>query len=143
MEDRIKSRNTFGKRDKLCGKKVIDQLFARGRSFISYPLRVVYLVDSSESNSEYTAKVLISVSKRNFKRANKRNRIKRLVREVYRLNKMSLVRDVEVKKVCVDIAFIHLNKELPEYLEIDKAMKKALTLLQEKIEKSDNEKGAN
>ena len=74
--------NTLHKVERLDKKKIIEKMFAGGsRSFSVFPLRVVYLpVEELEAD----ASILISVSKRRFKRAVKRNRVKRQIREAYR-----------------------------------------------------------
>ena len=74
---------TFNKKQKLKGEKLIAQLFAEGQSVAAYPLRLVYLKTTFEDHVKM--KVGVSVSKRNFKNAVDRNRIKRLMREAYRL----------------------------------------------------------
>ena len=75
----------YTKKDKLKSKKVIDHLFNEGKSISVYPLRLVYLKTEYEDNS--IIKTGVSVSKRLHKTAVARNRIKRLLREAYRLNK--------------------------------------------------------
>lgn len=121
---------SFPKREKLCSTKSMDILFSSGESFVAFPLRVVYIVREKEAEDDSDISVLISVSKKKFKRAVKRNRIKRLIREAYRLNKFRL----DTGKVHIDIAFLYLKNELPTYAEIDKAMVKTMAILSEKIE---------
>ncbi len=75
---------TFPKRERLCSIKSIDSLFSGGESFIAYPLRVVYRIETENDETQRSASLLISVSKKKFKRAVKRNRVKRLIREAYR-----------------------------------------------------------
>jgi ribonuclease P protein component len=76
---------SFGKKEKLKSKVIIDKLFAEGRSVKKYPLLLIYT--PLENPSEKVNKVGVSVSKRNFKRAVDRVKIKRLMREVFRKNK--------------------------------------------------------
>ena len=76
---------TYNKHEKLKSQKTIEQLFLDGDSVSAYPLRLVYLKHGD------SRKVGVSVSKRNFKRAVDRIRIKRLLREAYRLNKTMLI----------------------------------------------------
>ena len=82
-------RYTYSKNDKLKSKKLIDALFIEGRSVKSYPLRMVYLQETLPKE-EVLIQVGVSVSKRNFKLAVARNRIKRLMRESYRFHKESI-----------------------------------------------------
>ncbi len=115
---------SFPKKEKLCSQKVISDLFLSGRSFIRYPFRVVLL--TFEEPQEVPAKILISVSKRRFKRAYKRNLIKRRVREAYRLNKHLLIPLLEKNKVFTAIAFVYLPTEIKTFNEIEGAMKETL-----------------
>jgi len=80
---------SFPKKEKLTSKITIDRLFKEGESRFKYPFRILFL--SSDSYTEDFPQVVISVSKRNFKRAVDRNRIKRLIREAYRLQKNDLL----------------------------------------------------
>ena len=85
-----KRKYAFPKEEHLCRKKLIEELFGKqGSSFGVYPLRIVWL--KSEAPTTAPPQVLISVSKRTFKRAVDRNRLKRLIREAYRLNKYRLL----------------------------------------------------
>lgn len=78
---------SFKKREKLKSEKLITLLFTEGESVLVYPLRMVYLQTTFEDHEKVKAGV--SVSKRHFKNAVDRNRIKRLMREAYRLQKGS------------------------------------------------------
>jgi ribonuclease P protein component len=75
----------YSKKDKLKSKKLIEKLFSEGKVITLFPLRLVYLKTSFEDSS--VVKTGISVSKKLHKNAIDRNKIKRLLREVYRLNK--------------------------------------------------------
>ena len=84
--------NTLPKSERLDKKKVIEKMFAGGsRSFSVFPLRVVYL---PVEELEAPVSILVSVSKRRFKRAVKRNRVKRQIIEAYRM-KTALARIAE------------------------------------------------
>ncbi len=75
----------YSKKDKLKSKKRIEQLFNEGQAITVYPLRLVYI--KAEFEDDGNLKTGVSVSKRLHKTAVARNRLKRLIREVYRLNK--------------------------------------------------------
>ena len=75
---------SFGKKEKLKSKVIIDKLFTEGKSVKKYPLRLIYLPLSEAGELNKTA---VSVPKRNFKRAVDRNHLKRLMREAFRKNK--------------------------------------------------------
>lgn len=78
-------KRTYGKKEKLKSRKAIEQLFVEGDTVAAFPLRLVYLKKAHDAST--TLKVGVSVSKRKIKKAVHRNRIKRLLREAYRLNK--------------------------------------------------------
>ena len=83
----------FGKLEKLKSKKQIDLLFKEGRSVVAFPLRVKYqFLSVAEARAPVQAGV--SVSKKSFRHAVDRNRIKRLIREAYRLQKGTLLQTV-------------------------------------------------
>jgi len=115
---------SFPKKEKLCSHKVIDELFNTGRSFVKYPFRVVLLITSEQ---EVPVRVLVSVSKRRFKRAYKRNLLKRRIREAYRLNKNLIIPLLERNNVNIAIAFVYLPTEIWDFKNIEKAMQDLLT----------------
>lgn len=133
MNSGISENNTFGKTEKLCRNMPIERLFSAGSSFIAYPIRVVYFVESAQDKELQIAQVLVSVSKKKFKRAVKRNRVKRIIKEAYRLNKSELKDSLNLSGKHMDVAFLYLKNELPEYAEIEKSMKKALAILVDKV----------
>ncbi|HJF91505.1 MAG TPA: ribonuclease P protein component [Mediterranea massiliensis] len=123
--------NRLRKPERLSRKKIIEKLFAGGsRSFSIFPLRVVWL-PVEELNVQ--ASLLVSVSKRRFKRAVKRNRVKRQIREAYRLNKQPLLEALAEKDLRLALAFIYLSDELTDSAVIAEKMKIALVRIVEKV----------
>ncbi len=122
---------TFPKSEHLFGEITVSHLYTRGSAFIAYPFRVVYMLDRNDS--EVAARVLISVPKRKFKRAVKRNRIKRLIRESYRKNKLLLIDQLNERGLRVKLAFNYVADEELDFATFEKKMKLALTKLSEKI----------
>lgn len=120
-------KNTLHKSERLYVQKRIDALFSSGDAFIAYPLRVVYAI---RDRDEVGVSIMVSVSKKKFKRAVKRNRVKRLVREAYRLNKENFY---FLEDKSIDVAFLYLRNELPDYGEIEKAVKKTASILKSKL----------
>ncbi|MEQ8218468.1 MAG: ribonuclease P protein component [Arenibacter sp.] len=108
---------SFPKKEKLKSKKLIEQLFAEGIGVTNYPIKLVYLKTSFDDGS--ICKVGVTASKRNFKSAVKRNRIKRLLRESYRLNKHLIFNNIESNFAFM---FLYLGKELPSQSKITDAM---------------------
>jgi ribonuclease P protein component len=104
---------SYNKAEKLKSRKLLEQLFANGKSFLVFPVKVIYLqVDASEATSLVQAGV--GASSRNFKHATDRNRIKRLLREHYRLNKIPLHEFLEVNNKKVAVFFLYIDKAMPE-----------------------------
>jgi len=128
----LDNRCTFKKSERISTQREIDCLFKQGDAFISYPLRIIYLKQKPFSGE--TVSVLISVPKKKIKCAVKRNRIKRLIRETYRLNKMSLIQYCREKETNMLIAFIFIGNELSRWKEMEAAMQKAFHILKDKIE---------
>lgn len=109
---------TYGKKEKLKSKKLINQLFAEGQSVSSYPLRMVFLEMSFEEN--VVAKTGVSVSKKHFKNAVDRNRIKRLLRESYRLNKPLFFNNITTQYA---LMILYIGKEKPTFKQVETKMK--------------------
>mgnify|MGYP000268260022 FL=1 len=121
---------TLGKQERLKSKKLIEKLYKEGNSVKSFPLRMMYLQTSHTSN--FLAQVGVSVPKRNFKRAVDRNRIKRLMRETYRLQKQIVYHNLEQPYVFM---ISYLGKEEWKYEELYKKMEKLLKLFIEETKK--------
>lgn len=124
--------NTLRKPERLNRKKVIEKMFAGGsRSFSVFPLRVVYL---PVEESDAPVSILVSVSKRHFKRAVKRNRVKRQIREAYRMNKQELLSVLAQRQSRLAVAFIYLSDELVDSSVIEERMKTALVRIVERFQ---------
>lgn len=117
--------------ERLCGKTRIDALFSSGDSFIVYPYRVVYRLSPHKEN--IAASILVSVPKRNFKRAVKRNLIRRRIKEAYRKNKHILTEGGQIQETPLDIAILYIDKEVNEYQLLEKKLKILLQKLKEKV----------
>jgi ribonuclease P protein component len=116
---------TYPTSDKLKSKKRIGQLFAEGKAVKSFPLRLIYSPINEEENVHRNFGV--SVSKRNFRKAVHRNRVKRLMRECYRLNQHLL--ETPTNKGYA-LMMIYQNNELPEFNALMKATQKLLQKFQ-------------
>jgi ribonuclease P protein component len=107
-------RHRYGKKDKLKSRKLIEKVFANGKSIYAGNVKAVYLLGAGES----TLQAGVSVSSRLFKKAVDRNRIKRQMREVYRLQKQSLLDHLEKTERKASIFLIYNGKQLPDYQEL-------------------------
>jgi ribonuclease P protein component len=122
---------SYNKKEKLKSRKALEQLFTKGKSFSVFPVKVFYM--PMEEVMDHDVKVGVGVSARNFKKATDRNRIKRLLRECYRLNKLSLNAIVGTKQIQIAVFFLYIGKELPEYILLTEKMQAALKRLEENI----------
>lgn len=125
--------NSFGKAEHLCGEKRITRLFTQGQAFIVYPLRVVYIFGEKRGDAPVLA--MVSVPKKRFKRAVKRNRLKRLMRESYRLNKSEICEKVSEKNLQLQLSFNYVSNDEVDFETMEKKMKVALQKMSELIEK--------
>jgi ribonuclease P protein component len=116
---------SLGKSERLKSRKQIDLLFDKGRKITVFPFRLIYICTPAGGE----LKAGFTVSSKNFPRAVDRNRIKRLTREGYRVQKRDL-QDMAVKnKQLVHLFFIYTAKEILTYQEISIHLKKLLDRL--------------
>ena len=106
---------TLGKKERLKSRKQIEQLFSSGKNFPLTPFRIYYQVTALTTNSSSSLQFGAGVSAKTFKRAVDRNRIKRLTREAYRLQKTPLQEATMEKKLQLHIFFIYTSRELPGF----------------------------
>jgi|688.fasta_scaffold612514_2 ribonuclease P protein component len=136
---------SLSKTERLKSKKTIDTLFRTGEAFFVFPYKVIFriapatLVEASDQGAPLV--MGISVPKRIFKRANKRNRIKRLTRETYRINKVALKEALKATNQILEMMLIYTAQEEIEYATLELKMQKLLQKLQSKVEpRVNNEK---
>lgn len=113
---------TFKKEERLKSRKAIELLFKGGESFGAYPLRVVFM-KMEERKSDFPVQFTVSVAKKKFKSAVARNRIKRKIREAWRLNKNWLYKKLEGEESQYAFMIIYSAKEDLPYEVIEKSIK--------------------
>lgn len=129
----------LSKWERICGRTLLEKLFTGGKSksFSVFPLRVVYLLtDQPDGDLQHEApvKMMVSVSKRHFKRAVKRNRVKRQVREAYRQNKeivVSSMKDSNNRRLL--LGFIWMSDELHDTDTVTRSMQILLKRIADKL----------
>ena len=132
----VERRYTLDKSERLCSKKLIERLFGGGnKSFPAFPLRVVYMPLAPEENTA-DASILISVPKKRFKHAVKRNQVKRQVREAYRHNKHILLDALKAQETPTSmiLAFIWLDNKIHSTEEVAYKVKKLLMHIAEEMQ---------
>jgi len=114
---------TFPKHQKLKSRKDIKALFEEGKIVTKYPVKLLWLPLSQQDT-----KAGFAVAKRNFKSAVTRNKIKRLMREAYRLQKQ----EIQVHDKTFTLLFLYIGKDVASFKTIDKAVLGALKKLPHK-----------
>ncbi len=125
--------NTFKKGERLKSRKLIKLLFEKGKRLKSFPIHLLYL--DIDHDSDYPIQVGFSAPKRYHKKAIDRNRIKRLMREAYRLHKKDLFtyqNPANNKKYI--LMFIYMSNDLPKYVAVESKMKNLLMTFNDLIE---------
>ena len=110
-------RYRFSKEEKLKSRKLIEQLFADSKSVSSFPLKLLYI----KENEHRFIQAGVTVSGRSFKRAVDRNRIKRMIREAYRLQKFQLEEKLLQESKQLALFFIYTSKDMSDYKTIETA----------------------
>ena len=124
----VKMRNTLGKQERLKSKKLIEKLYAEGDSVKTFPLRMMYV--QTAHTSDFPCQVGVSVAKKNYKLAVDRNRLKRLMRETYRLQKQIVYNNLDKPYVFM---ISYIGREEIKYEDLYLKMEKLLTLFIDKV----------
>lgn len=132
-DDTLSVDNSFGKKEKLKSQKRITQIFEEGKSITSYPLKLIYIF---LPDNEVCIKVGVTVSKRNFKSAVHRNRIKRLLREAYRLNKALVFNNTDANFAFL---FLYLGRDMPTFEQLNQKMRLILNKLKVQVNEKNNQ----
>ena len=125
----------FGRKEKLKSRKKIEELFLNGKNFSVFPLRVTYQFVPSQ---EALIQVGVTAGKKHFKRAVDRNRIKRLIREAYRLQKIELTGTLKQNHQNGFLFFMYTDKTIASIQVIKEAMNKCLQRLKKIAEANEN-----
>lgn len=119
---------SYPKKEKLKSQKLMDQLFSEGKSVSAFPLRMVYI--KTKFNDDVQFKTGVSVSKKNFKNAVDRNRIKRLLREAFRLNKSVYFNNISESYA---LMILYISKDGTDFDSIETKMKLLLDAFSKKV----------
>jgi len=121
------------KYERICKENDIKALFDKGSGISVYPYRMIFLFRRNEG-CPVTCRLLVSVSKKRFHHAFKRNRVKRLIRESWRRNKAALYEICERDNISVDVALVYTATVIHSYDEMFAKTKKAVNELIKKYE---------
>ena len=124
---------TLNKRERMVSRRLIETLFGGGgsQSMAAFPLRVVY-IKKERARSEAPVQIMVSVSKRHFKHAVDRNRIKRQVREAYRQHKQTLYDALPPTEQLL-LAFVWLSDEHRPSQDVEKCVTSLVQRVAEKL----------
>jgi len=125
---------TFPKKERLTSKKTIDRLFTEGKNFSAFPLVLKYELSSTAEVVEPLVQIAISVPKRKVKFAVDRNRLKRQLREAYRLNKSQLLEKVNKLNQSLALFLIYNGGETADYHLLETKLKVLLNKVENLIE---------
>jgi len=125
MTSPIAQDQSFPKEQKLKSRKLIGQIFSEGHGVKSYPLRAQFIFH--EMKDMANCQMGVSVPKRNFKRAVDRNRIKRQIKEAYRLERAKFIGGLSSADKHIAIMFIYTGREFPKYDKLVKSVSKCLS----------------
>jgi len=127
---------TYNKKEKLKSRKQLDALFSKGRTFLLFPVKVFYMLP--EAPLDNIVKAGVGASSRQFKKAVQRNRIKRLLREAYRLNKQPLHQFLQTHNRQLVVFLLYVDKQMPQNNIIQAKMPVILERLMSELSKQFN-----
>ena len=130
----IQLKQTLKIHERLHSKKLIDLLFEKGNSFFVYPFKVITLC--VEATNPNPTQLLVSVPKRNIRKATDRNKIKRLIREAYRLNKTIIAGQPKSRGNQLVFGLIYTQKTILSFAEIERKIILILQRLNEQDEQT-------
>lgn len=128
------TKEDFPKYERICKENDIQLLFDKGEGVSVYPYRVIFLFRHDESRP-VTVRLLVSVSKKRFHHAFKRNRVKRLMRESWRRNKAPLYEICQRDNISLDVALVYTATVIHSYEEMLAKTKKAVKEIAKNYEK--------
>jgi len=122
----------YHKKEKLKSRTELQAIFTTGKSFSVFPIKV-FFVEKDSTDTSVPVHAGVGVSSKHFKKAVDRNRIKRLLREAYRLEKQSLHEAIVTQSKTISVFFLYLDKELPDYTLVREKMKEGIEKLIKRI----------
>lgn len=129
----ILNKNSFSNSERLKNKRSLDLLFNNGISFRQNSIKVIFLKQGLTSKDIFPVELAVSIPKKIVRLSVKRNKIKRLIKEAYRINKHELYSHLAKKGVKISILFIFLGKEIPDFLLLKQTILKIIFRLKENI----------
>jgi ribonuclease P protein component len=131
---------TYQKKDKLKSRKQTQHLFSTGQAINVFPIRLIYTIEPMVSNAECASATSVlqagvGAPSRTFRKAVQRNRVKRLLREAYRLEKPNFISQAALNNKRVNLFFLYTDALVLTQVEIQGKLKEALSILVSKLNK--------
>ena len=131
---------TYQKTDKLKSRKQTQHLFSTGHAINVFPIRLIYTIEpiaTTAENVTHTSLLQAGVGapSRTFRKAVQRNRVKRLLREAYRLEKPNFISQAALEQKRVNLFFLYTDALVLTQVEIQGKVKEALSILATKLNK--------
>lgn len=123
---------TYQKKDKLKSRKQTQDLFAKGQSINAFPIKLIYTIEEVPE-ADTCLQVGVAAPSRTFRKAVQRNRVKRLLREGYRLERPAFMHVAAIQNKRINIFFLYIDAIVLSQEQIQAKIKMALTKLQEKL----------
>ena len=124
---------TLPKSERLYLREAIGQLFAKGKGFMVFPYRIGYRLLPEEDPQEARVSIMTVAPKKKFKHAVDRNRVKRLTREAYRINKIELHEFLASKNLKLQVAFIYADNHFLTFDETQRRLQQAIKTITTKV----------
>lgn len=125
----------FGKHERLCSRKAIDELFRTGTILRLFPFKVVFTIDT---RGQSPVRLAVSVPKKIHRRAVDRNLVKRRIREAYRLNKAPLHLFPGFEHATLNLMLIYVSSNILNYADIERKLQQTIAATIKRLEESDN-----
>jgi ribonuclease P protein component len=122
---------TFSSEERIKSRKLLEKLYQEGEQIKNFPYRLKYLKVAFDSGAQ--VQIVVSIPKRNVKKAVKRNRLRRQIKEVYRLNKADLLSQFKDKEKGLALFLIYTGKENQQYEYLESKLKELLEKLQKTL----------
>lgn len=124
----------FGRHERLKSDVLISRLYTEGKSISKYPIRLTYLIHTQDFYSDSSVKVSINAGKKGLRLAVNRNRMKRLLREVYRHNKHPFINFAKKHNCCISMGVVYVGTQLSDYQTVERVFVKVLRRVMEAVE---------
>lgn len=131
-EDNLTPKYSFAKTERICSKKIIKNLIVQNNTLFVYPFKCYYSIENTD-NQDNSNQIVVSISKKIFKKAVERNLLKRRTKEAYRIHKYGIIdSEDQINHIQYKVLFVYIAKEILTYQQIEKSLVQILKMLSQK-----------